>query len=622
MRQDVLHRRSLHHGTWTSSPLPMWIFDQDTFRFLDVNDAALALYGYSRDEMLSMTVADIRPPEDVARFREAAAEDVPGVRRAGVWTHRRKDGALLDVDVTAFHLVIDGRKVVCTMLRDVTHARRVESALAESEDRYRTLFEASPVAMWTWDVESHVFVTANAAACALYGYSRDEFLGMKIEDFALESDREALRERLRRGVGERVVGERTHVTRRGDVIRVQIAAQRVQIDGRTRMFTVVHDVTERRSLEAQLVQAQKMEAIGRMAGGIAHDFNNILAAILVNSDWIATELRESHPLYEDAVGISTAAQRGAALTRQLLTFSRKQPQELRRVELNAVISDTDRLLRRLLGEDVRLKCSLDPTLGPIMADPSQMEQVLLNLAINARDAMPMGGELRVVSRNVELADPRHGLAAGPYVTVSVSDTGCGMDAATQSRIFEPFFTTKEPGKGTGLGLSTVFGIVRQSGGAVVVESEPGRGSTFTVYLPRSESSEPAPRQVLGGRGVAARGRTVLVVEDEEELRKAVCRVLRTEGYGVIAARGAEEGSRILADAERSIDVVLTDVVMPDGNGIALAEQARRVRPTVPILLMSGHSERVVELEGRHSLLAKPFTPKELAAAILEVLEAA
>ncbi len=504
----------------------------------------------------------------------------------------------------------------------VEELRRSALLLAASEERYRSMFEANAMPMWLWDADTFRFITANDAASQFYGYSRQEFASMTLDALVPESDRPGFRERAGKAITGRFSGERTHITKGGATVRVEIAAKNVMIDGKQCVLTAVRDVTERRGLEAQLLQAQKMEAIGCLAGGIAHDFNNILAVILADADWIAMQLGPDHALLPDAVGIGTAAKRGAALTGQMLAFSRGQPHQPRRVRLNGLVSDTESLLRRLLGAGVQFACSLDPGLGAVEVDPSQIEQVLLNLAINARDAMPSGGALTIVTRNVELGQARHGLPAGAYVAVSVTDTGCGMDAATAARIFEPFFTTKEVGKGTGLGLSTAFGIVRQSAGAIAVESEPGRGSTFTVYLPRCQSSSLAPPEALPVRLPAVGGKTVLVVEDDEQVRRVVCRLLRADGYVVVETRDVAEASGVIDDPTRVVSLVLTDIVMPGTDGVAFAERIRRVRTDTPVLLMSGYTDKVAALEGSRRLLAKPFTPTELSTAVREALEAA
>jgi two-component system, cell cycle sensor histidine kinase and response regulator CckA len=619
--EALMSSRRLYLAIWESSPVAKWIFDRKTLRFMDVNDTALALYGYSREEFLQLTVKDLRPPEDIPRLLAALAEP-RDERRFGTWSHRKKDGALLVVEVTSHDISIDGRALVCASVCDVTAAQRSEHELAASEERYRTLFEASAVPMWLWDAETFCFVAVNDATTRLYGYSREELVGKPLDLIMPEGDRPVFRERFQQAAHGKHRGERPHLTKGGKEILVEIASQRIVLDERPCVFTVARDVTDRRSLEAQLVQAQKMEAVGRLAGGIAHDFNNILAVILADAEWIATELGPDHVLLKDATSIATAAQRAAALTRQLLAFSRGQPNQPRLVQLNAVVSDTEKLLHRVLGEDVQLTCELDPTLGMVMADPSHMEQVLLNLAINARDAMPAGGRLSIRSANVEVGEARDGVAPGSYVTVSVTDTGCGMDGATMGHIFEPFFTTKEPGKGTGLGLSTVFGIVKQSGGAITVASEPARGTKLTVYLPRCERSAAESTPAVRAPSAGGVGQTILVVEDDEQVRRIVCRVLRAKGYDVIEASGAEEASVVVDDLSRRLNLVLSDVVMPGCDGVTFSAHIRRTRTNLPILLMSGYVDKIAEIEGKQRLLNKPFTPDQLTSAIATALEAA
>ena len=385
---------------------------------------------------------------------------------------------------------------------------------------------------------------------------------------------------------------------------------------------------ERRKLQDQLWQAQKMEAVGRLAGGIAHDFNNLLSIINGYSELVLGALPPGDPIREDVAKIRLAVERGVSLNRQLLAFSRKQPRELRALNLNTVVADIEEMLRRLIGEDVTLTTALDPFLPPVKVDSAQMAQVVMNLALNARDAMPCGGRLTLETRRVELSAEQCRLRCegqpGRYVRLVVSDTGCGMTPDVKLRAFEPFFTTKERGKGTGLGLATVYGIVQQSGGHLSMQSEPGHGTTFAVYLPTEEAAAPA---VETGREPAARsGRetTVLLVEDEDFVRQIVQRVLEEQEYTVLAACSGEEGLRAAAANAGAVQLLLTDVVMPGMSGPQLAEMLRARYPEMKTLFMSGYTgdfltqHGIAESEG--DFLAKPFTLQTLTSKVRELLD--
>ncbi len=401
----------------------------------------------------------------------------------------------------------------------------------------------------------------------------------------------------------------------------------VEEDRVVRIFGSIQDVTEQRSLEAQFRQAQKLEAIGQLAGGVAHDFNNLLTAVLANTDSVMSKVNVEHPFYEDLDEVRQAALRAAALTRQLLAFSRRQTLEPRSLKPSELVAGMQRMLERVIGEDIELHSSYDAD-GYVLIDPGQLEQVVLNLVVNARDAMERGGRIEIATGRVELEQPllRHHaeIPAGSYVTLSVRDAGCGMDEATQARIFEPFFTTKEQGKGTGLGLSTVYGIVQQSGGYITVESELGRGTLFTVYLPPSSPPDRAARMSSAAPDLLRGSETIVLIEDERSVRRATRRILRANGYRVVEAPGALEALAVLDDAELDVDLILTDIVMPNIDGRELSERIAVVRPSVRFLYMSGHSydslSRRGPLPGNSSFLQKPFTAHSLLRKVREVLE--
>ena len=385
---------------------------------------------------------------------------------------------------------------------------------------------------------------------------------------------------------------------------------------------------ERKHLEEQLRQSQKMEAIGRLAGGIAHDFNNLLTAIIGYSQLLLCRLNEDDPMRMEIEEIEKSGRRAASLTSQLLAFSRKQVIQPKVLDLNAVISDLDKMLRRVIGEDIELLNVLDRTLAPVKMDPGQVEQIIMNLAVNGRDAMPQGGRLTIETRNVEFdehfTDSNVLIPPGTYVLLSVSDTGCGMDLETQLQMFEPFFTTKPTGKGTGLGLSTVYGIVKQSGGDISVYSEPGRGTTFRIYLPMAREraeSIPAESTIVAA---SPSSETILVVEDEETVRRLAREVLKMQGYTVLEARDGLEALAICDQQDMTIDLMLTDVVMPRISGPKLIKRALSIRPEMRIVCMSGYTDTSMldhgEFDPSIPFLQKPFTPGALARKVREVLD--
>jgi signal transduction histidine kinase len=424
----------------------------------------------------------------------------------------------------------------------------------------------------------------------------------------------------RRGAEEKVRQANTELERR-------VAARTEELTEANRRLSeanreLLQEIKERRSLQEQLIQAQKMEAIGRLAGGVAHDFNNLLTVILGFSDLVLTGVGPDTPAHSQVGQIRAAAERAASLTHQLLAFSRKQMLQPRVLNLNAIVSEIEKMLRRLLGDDVELAAVLDRNLAQVRADPTQIEQVIMNLAVNARDAMPEGGRLTIETGNVELGDEycrEHvGAQPGPYVMLAITDNGCGMDAETKAQIFEPFFTTKERGKGTGLGLSTVFGIVKQSGGTIWVYSEPGRGTTFKIFLPRVDEAAPEVPKLVAPD---ARGtETVLVVEDDEKVRALVRTVLSARGYTVFEAGNANEALMFENRYTGPIHLLLTDMVLPQVSGRELSDRLVSLHPGLKVLFMSGYTEKGVALAPNVAFIQKPFTPEVLGRKVRAVLD--
>jgi two-component system cell cycle sensor histidine kinase/response regulator CckA len=523
---------------------------------------------------------------------------------------------------------LSGGRALC-IIRDVTCLRRAEEALRGSEEHYRLLFDANPQPMWVFDRETFAFLAVNRAAVDHYGWSREEFLAMTAMDIRPPEEVPALLEVMGRLADAPMrPGVFRHRKKDGSLIEVETLGNPLCFYGRPAVMVLANDVTERRRLEEQFRQAQRMEAVGQLAGGVAHDFNNLLTVITGYCELLFQSLADRVPDLRRVQEVHRAATRAAALTRQLLAFSRKQAIEPRVLDLDAVVQDMAPMLARVLGERVRLDTPRALQLGRVKADPGQIEQVVMNLAINARDAMPDGGTVRIALADVELdAAQRGGDAAprpGPHVMLAVSDTGCGMDAATRVRIFEPFFTTKEIGKGTGLGLATVYGIVQQSGGEIQVESEPGRGATFRIYLPRVESVAEAGGVAAASTRATSGRETVMVVEDEHVLRSLEAEILARHGYRVLAASGALEALALEERCAGPIALLVTDVVMPGRNGRELAREFVRRRPGTRVLYVSGYAHEACAgggpLEAESWFLQKPFSPVVFARKVREVLD--
>ena len=549
------------------------------------------------------------------------------------------DTDTLAIERGADDYLVKGHLSVALLERSIRYAleraRHVE-ALRASEQRYRRIVESTTEGVWLVDVDAKT-TFVNARLAQMLGYAPEEMLTRPISEFMDDEGEAAFVEsiaRRRSGLSEEL--EFRYKRKDGSDLWARLATNPVfdaagRYDGALAMVT---DLTEQRreeaataALEDQLRQAQKMEAVGRLAGGIAHDFNNILAVILSYGEMLRADLEPSAPTRGDLDEIVDAANRGATLTRQLLMFSRRQVLAPKLLDLNDLVRGMDRMLRRLIGEDVELLSLPASPLAAVVADPGSIEQMIMNLAVNARDAMPAGGKLTIETANVVLdgkyTQAHVGVTPGPYVMLAVSDDGIGMERETQARIFEPFFTTKEQSKGTGLGLSTVFGIVQQSGGSVWVYSEPGQGTTFKVYLPQAEGAVqpqglPLQSVVVGGT------ETVLLVEDEKQVRSVAEQILRRYGYDVLVAEGGAEAMRICDGHPSPIHLLLTDVVMPQMSGPEVARRVAESHPETKVLCMSGYTDDSIVrhgvLDARIAFLQKPFTPEMLAGRVRDVID--
>ncbi|HYK82143.1 MAG TPA: ATP-binding protein [Gemmatimonadales bacterium] len=522
---------------------------------------------------------------------------------------------------------------VSTQIAMVVERKRAEETLREQRRFLRQVIDANPSLIFVKDWDGK-FTLVNQALADLYGGTVDGLIGKGDADFNrnreevehfLRDDRWVMSSAHPKFIPEETVTDATGNVRWFQTVKVPLVATS---GGARQVLGVATEITHRKQLETQLAQAHKMEAVGRLAGGVAHDFNNLLTAMLGATDLLLQQLGPEHPGRDDADAVRQAALRAAELTRHLLAFSRQQVLAPRALDLNALISDIERMLRRLIGEHIELRTALAPGLGVVRADPGQLEQVVMNLAVNARDAMPRGGRLLIETANVELdagARPQVPVIPGPYVMLAVTDTGSGMDAATQVRIFEPFFTTKEMGKGTGLGLATVYGIVKQSGGYIWVDSEPGQGATFRIYLPRVEAAVepavPAPQPSASFEGTE----TVLLVEDQADVRRATQKVLEGRGYRVLVAGDGAEALRVSEQHGGPIHLLLADVVMPGMSGRDVGLALAPARPEMKALYVSGYANASIiadgALEPGLAFLQKPFTADALARKVREVLEA-
>ena len=503
--------------------------------------------------------------------------------------------------------------------RDITERKRADEALRESERNYRMLFQQATEGIVVTDASGR-FLEVNPALCSMVGYSREELMPMCVMDFVLPEEQTRVGPEIERlASGDVVASEWRGLKKDGTVFVVEVSAKRLD-DGRILAF--VRDVTERTTLQARLLHAQTMESIGRLAGGVAHDFNNLLTVITGMADLVASSLPESDPRRDDVEEIRTAGERAAALTRQLLAVSRRQILKPEVLNLSTVISGMLPMLSRLLGEQIQLEASLPERIGSVRADPGQIAQVILNLAVNARDAMPDGGVLTIAARDVE-PDRESSAGAQPIVMLEIADSGVGIDSAVRDRIFEPFFTTKDVGRGTGLGLSTVYGIVQQSGGTITVDSARGRGTTFQISFPRVDET-PRSAQPEVARRVDHGGETILLVEDERALRQLAARVLRGAGYTVIEAGTGDEALAVLDEQHPALDLVFTDVVMPGMSGHELAARVTERQPGARVLYASGYAgwarlPRGV-LDDPRRFVHKPYTPDQLKRRIRSVLD--
>jgi PAS domain S-box-containing protein len=609
------------------------LIDPETEDILDANAKACDFYGYDKETLMRLKVGDI-DTLGTERVSTVSGKVSSGRENHSYFTHRLAKGELRDVEVYSAPIVLQGNKVLYSIIHDISDRRKAERELKESEERYRklsrefqALLDAIPDNILSLSPDMKIRwmnrVTSETAGKGTSGLVDSHCYSFR-HGRSEPCEGCPVRESLRSGKPE------SGIVRSPDGRTYELRSVPIRDENGTvvSVVEVGRDITEMKRMEEQLLQSQKMEAVGRLAGGVAHDFNNLLTVITGYGELLLSRLGEDDPRRKEAEEIRKAGNRAAALTRQLLAFSRRQVLQPEVLDLNRVVRELETMLRRLIGENIDLATSLDTGLGNVKVDPGQIEQVVVNLAVNARDAMPGGGKLLIRTANFisdgEAARGDETVPSGSYALLEISDTGCGMDPSTIAHIFDPFFTTKEKGKGTGLGLATVYGIVRQSGGHISVTSEPGKGATFHVFIPRIEESAAEPKTVPESAPATCGQETVLLVEDSEVVRMLVREILERNGYNVLEASQGSDAILVCSGHEGAIHLILTDVVMPGMSGRELCTRLTPLYPGVKVIYMSGYTDDAIGhngvLDPGTAYIQKPFTPDALERKVREVLD--
>ena len=598
-------------------------------RAVYANPQMAALTGYAPEELIGRAMGDFVAQENAGRDAHMLARRLGQAGKYEV-EHYRKDGSVFTALISGSPMLDELGEFMGTVavVEDITERRRLQNELAERELRYRSLFEVTPLPTWVFDLETLRFRAVNPAAVHHYGYTEMEFLGMTLLDIRTPQGAEEFAVYMRSGSPAPLTPRAEHRKKDGTIIQVALVGEDFLLDGRPSRLIIARDITDelrlterQQSVEHQLRLAQKMEAVGSLAGGVAHDFNNLLSVMLGAAESLAHALPRESALREDVRDIRESAERGAALTRQLLSLGRRDVHAPTIVDVNEVVRSVAQLLQRTIGLNIRtiVACATHPLV--VLADAGQLEQVLMNLTINARDAMPDGGVLRletsVCTLDAEGAAPI-GVGAGTYVCMVVLDEGMGMDEATRARAFEPFFTTKGPHAGTGLGLSTAYSIVKQAGGGIALETTVGRGTRVTMYLPRSHGDVQARelRRSSEQRTVGRRGR-VLLVEDDPRVRAQARRLLDRSGFSVTEADDGARGLTTYTASPGAFDIIVSDVMMPTMGGVEMVTELRRTVPDVPVVFVSGYtaSDRELPLDARTIFIAKPYSIEALCSAM-------
>jgi two-component system, cell cycle sensor histidine kinase and response regulator CckA len=631
--EAVLAERNFANAALNSLPGIFYMFDP-AGRVLRWNRNLEEVTEYSAEEIARMRPPDFFLGADKVLIEERIKEVFARGASDAEANLVSKSGKQTPYYFTGRTIQAEGNPCLIGMGIDITERLQVQEALLHSEKQFRNLLENVQLVAVMLDRKGNV-TYCNGYLLGLTGWSNEEILGKSWFDLFLpEEARESVRSFFNAGIANAALPiqqENAIVTRKGDR-RLIVWNNSMLYDPRgdaTGTASIGIDVTEHRSLEEQLRESQKMDAVGRLAGGIAHDFNNLLTVIIGYGDLLLSKIGEDKPMSFEAGEIRKAALKAASLTSQLLAFSRRQILSPEVLDLNGIVTDVEKMLRRIIEEHIDLELNLDEGLWKVKADRNRIEQVIVNLAINAKDAMPKGGTLTIETRNIRIDDRTARItpeiSPGAYAVFSIKDTGHGMDRKTMARIFEPFFTTKEVGKGTGLGLATVYGIVMQSGGQIHVDSEPGHGTTFTIYLPRVREAASPPKEAAPAGRIASPSfsRTVLLVEDSDTVRELTRNILEITGYDVLEAVSPEDAIRLCESHEGEIHLLLTDVVMPGMSGRDLSDRVRPVRPGMKVLYMSGYTDEAIVDQGILNagihFIPKPFSPASLTQKILEVL---
>jgi PAS domain S-box-containing protein len=601
-----------------------------------LSPSVFALTGWRPEELIGRPVRSIYVnPEDRDSLLEIFF--TKGLVRNHILVLKKKDGSRISASINARVLYdADGNATgISGTIRDVTESLKTQEALQESEEKFRTLAESSPFAIMIYQNDRWIYV--NPAVEKFCGYTSKELYSQNFWDFVHPDDRPLVQSRGKARQGGRQAPKSYEfriIAKGGTEKWVVLTGASITYQGQPAGLISIFDITDRKlaeqekeKLQEQLRQSQKLESVGLLAGGVAHDLNNLLQPMMGFSELLLADSSQSETARRHIQQIIRTGERARDLVQQLMAFGRRQVLDIRPLKLNGVITDFIRLLRRTLREDIQIRLELSPQIRDILADSSQVEQILMNLAVNAQDAMPGGGALTIKTENASLdehfASLHSGVVPGDYVRLSVSDTGIGMEADTAARIFEPFFTTKEMGKGTGLGLATVYGIVKQHGGNIWVYSEPGRGTTFELYLPVSDVADKVEETQISGSGSSGGSETILVAEDDEMVRELTCEILEALGYRVMSAETAGKCLELAQDNAATIDLLLTDVVMPEMSGKELFMRIAEIRPGIRALFMSGYAANIIAqrgvLDADVNFIQKPFSLESLSQKIRQIL---
>ena len=635
-RGEALRESEEWHRTIMQTAMDgFWLVDTQG-RLLEVSETYCRMSGYSKDELLTMSFSDLEAAEtDTETASHMQRVMTLGEDRFETW-HHRKDGSVYEVEISVQYKPSKEGQLVA-FLRDITDRKQAEKGLHQSEEKFSKVFQTSPYAITITHPEDGKFIEVNDAFTTMTGFTREEALadssiGLKL--WVNEDDRQRVVADLR--AGRAVVGQEINFrTKSDEIITGLFSAQAIQLNNGPCILSSINDISERKrageekaKLEGQLQQAQKMESVGRLAGGVAHDFNNLLGVILGHAEMALDQVDQAEPVHADLEEIRKAANRSADLTRQLLAFARQQVVSPKVLDLNDTVEGMLKLLRRLIGEDINLSWQPGASLWPIKIDPSQIDQILANICVNARDAISDVGKMTIETENITFDEDycidHAGFVTGEYVLLTLSDDGCGMDKEILGKLFEPFFTTKGVGKGTGLGLATVYGIVKQNKGFINVYSEPDQGTTFRIYLPRHVGKATQMQREAPAKPVARGHETILLVEDEKTLLDLSKYMLEKQGCRVLTAGTPGEAIRLAEEKEGEIQLLMTDVVMPEMNGRDLAKKMLSLYPNLKCLFTSGYTANVIAHHGVLDediyFIQKPFSRRDLAAKIREVLD--